>query len=108
MKAHADLQPWFLVLFGVVWIAAMTYVAIMFFTVVRIRRLTGEAEGPNDWLNVWYRPQPIKYLRWIYSSRHRDLGDPLVSRLVPIIRVLFAVLLPAMLAIFALAITASK
>jgi hypothetical protein len=100
MKASFASEPWFLPLFGVVWVAAMAYVTTFFFVVVRIRKLTGEAQGPDDWLNVWRDPLTVRYLGWIFSARHRALGDPLVSRLVPVVRALFLLAFPAILSLF--------
>ena len=101
-------QPWFYAYFGVVWAAAMAYVSTFIFTVVRIRRLTGEARGPGDWLRVLQDPLTIRYLGWIFSSRHRALGDPLVSRLVIVVRTLFGLTLPAMLALFAIVLLGGR
>ena len=108
MQPSIASQPWFYVYFGIVWVAAMAYVSTFTFTVVRIRRLTAEAQGPNDWLRVFQDPLTIRYLGWIFSSRHKVLGDPLVSRLVLVVRTLFLVTLPAMLALFAMVFLSSR
>ena len=101
-------QPWFFVFFGIVWVAAMAYVSTFLFTVVRIRRLTGEAQGSGDWLRVFQDPLTIRYLGWVFSSRHKTLGDPLVSRLVLVVRTLFVLTLPAILLLFALVFLSSR
>ena len=97
MTASALYTPWFLPLFGLVWAGCMTYVGLFFFTVLRLRRLTGESTGADDWLAVWRDPTTVRYLRWFFSREHRALGDPLVSLLTWIIRILFVILLPTML-----------
>jgi hypothetical protein len=102
MKASLLSEPWFLPLFGVIWVAALGYVSTFFFTIVRVRKLTGEAQGSNDWITVWRDPMTVRYLGWIFSGRHRALGDPLVSRLVLVVRTLFILVLPSILALFAI------
>ena len=108
MNPSITSQPWFFVFFGVVWVAAMAYVSTFLFTVVRIRRLTGEAQEPGDWRIVFQDPLTIRYLGWIFSNQHQTLGDPLVSRLVVVVRTLFVLTLPAILALFAIVILSSR
>jgi hypothetical protein len=102
MQTSAELQPWFLAYFLIVWAGAISYVATFTVLVVRIRRLNGEAQGSDDWLKVLRDTWTVRYLAWVFSRRYRNLADRLVDRLVAVVRVQFVVLLPATLLMFAL------
>ena len=59
------------------------------------------ATGEGDWLVVWRDPTTVRYLGWVFSGRHRAVGDATLSRMVWAVRVLFLIALPAILAMFA-------
>jgi hypothetical protein len=100
--AQQPLQPWYMALFLVAWATAMVYVTLFTAMAVRIRHLTGEARGPDDWLNVLRDRKAVRYLRWVFKERYRTLHDPALDRLAPVVKALFLAGMALMLFVFGL------
>jgi len=96
----------FLVQFGVTWLVAVAYVTALLGVGFRLGRL--KVQQPNlDAPSLEFRQWAIApgdiwaVLGFVFTNRHARVGDPLVSRLVIAVRVLFPLSLVLVLAIFA-------
>ncbi|TCS12807.1 hypothetical protein [Caulobacter sp. BK020] len=96
----------FLVQFGVTWLIVVAYVTALFSVGFRLGRLKVQRPGldaPSLEFRQWaIAPSDIwAVFGFAFSGRHAQVGDPLVSRLVIAVRVLFPLSLILVLAIFA-------
>jgi hypothetical protein len=100
VKAPIESLPWFLSSFLVVWAAAMAYVVAYLAMAVRYRKLTGLSQGAGDWITVFFDPATRGYFWWMFTSKHRELGDVRFSQHVYAVRGMFAVAATLMAAFF--------
>lgn len=96
----------FIVQFGVTWLIVVAYLASLFSVGFRLGRLKVQRPGldaPSLEFRQWsIAPGDLwAVLGFVFSGRHAQIGDRLVSRLVIAVRVLFPLSLILVLAVFA-------
>ncbi|NEX93654.1 hypothetical protein [Caulobacter sp. 17J65-9] len=81
--------PVFPILFAVAWLVAMSYVGMLLVVGLRLEKLRASGRLPADTPAFLISSPLLPRLRWVYGDGHRTVDDALVSRLTPLIRVLF-------------------
>ena len=94
----------FLLQFAATWLVTVVYLACMFGLARRLQRLRAERpdlDAPNIDERGMLQPVGLNaMLGFVFGGRHRRIDDPLTSRLVIAIRILFPLAMVLILTIF--------
>ena len=97
----------FFILFGVTWVLLMAYGISAWRLLARVQRLKAEGQADDA-------PDPLSnpldlfgYLVWLLGGRYAALNDEVAARWAGVVRPLFIVALPLLLAVLAVALTQS-
>jgi hypothetical protein len=91
----------FFVVFGFVWVFTFIYLAMVATVGFRLKALKLRGSARPTTPDFFDPAATFRLLGWLFSSGYRTLDDGLIRRLVPLIRVLFILLVPAILTMFA-------
>ena len=86
-------------LFMPAWFATLAYLVIAAAVGLRLRRLRKTTRGQHlpDLFNPFGN---LALLRWLFSPDYHTMGDQLLLRLVPVMRIMLCALIPVYLLIF--------
>lgn len=103
--AGTDFPSWFTPLFIGAFVTNMLYTASVFALSSRLKSPALREKGAEP-LNVMDRnpAQLLRFLKFVFSDRHHNLGDAMVSRLTLAVRLLFGAALIGTFSLFALAL----
>ncbi|MFN3930953.1 MAG: hypothetical protein ACK4JY_04315 [Brevundimonas sp.] len=92
----------FIKLFIAVWLCAMAYALSALKLALRVRHLKRQglaAEAPE----VFHPFDGVRGIFWLVTGRYDELNDPIVTRWAGVARVLFILVFPMVLILFAIA-----
>ena len=96
-------QSTFIAVFLFVWVCALAYVLSVLRLAHAVRKLKAEGRGKEAPNIIFNLPDAIPGLVWLVTGRYASLGDPRVTRWAQLARLLLFIVLPMMLAVFAIA-----
>ena len=83
----------FMVIFAIAWCVGVAYVTTLAAVMFRVQRLKNPA-ARLDIIALLSGPRAIEALRFLFSGRHRQIGDHQLTRLLLVCRTLFVIALP--------------